>query len=135
MTLTRSAVSPRFRRYPRLRRLAIASLLVATGVVGQLAVDAMVAIRPGPLASAHDEIRLMLDTFPSRHVGITSCAVALAELRASMGEGEVRDPWERPYAPMCAMDRGHTVVFIVSGGPDRVLGTSDDIVGSQRVLP
>ena len=40
------------------------------------------------------------------------------------GEGNANDPWGTPYLIACSADD----VIVVSLGPDRKLGTSDDIV-------
>jgi hypothetical protein len=84
-------------------------------------------------ASAEYEIRQMLDSFATRHIGASSCDIALAAFVASTGGSELRDPWERPYAPACVMDGSQAVIVVASGGPDCRLGTPDDIIGTAVV--
>lgn len=136
MTLTRAVAPPVVRR-SRARRIIFAALLVGAGVVGQKAVDAIVAVArtTGPRASARYEMSLMLGERTASHIRGSSCVAALEDVHATVDGSELRDPWEQPYVTTCAMQAGHAVLFIVSGGPDGTLGTSDDIVASRRVGP
>jgi len=82
-----------------------------------------------PIAIAVGTIGAYVDAF--RRWGYdhreTRCPTALADLDAYARRANTDDPWSRPYVMRCSAD----AFEVLSAGPDRQLGTADDLTSRR----
>ena len=109
----------------RIRRPLRAMLLVAIGVFGQRIADGIGdSTRDAQRARVIDTMdRIVLDRYASWRREYQGCPCYGDELGC-----HVLDPWLAPMQLLCARIDDHTMIGLVSAGPDGAFGTSDDIV-------
>jgi hypothetical protein len=79
-------------------------------------------------------VRTRLDQYRSKHHEYPKDE---GELRPALGDefAHVLDPWLRPYRLQFGVAGPDRFIKFVSGGPDKILGTEDDVVGLELRQP